>query len=88
MSCYNVIYVCHQYSGPPPYTEADCRDVCQLTYCEACYHSNDTLPTPPGCIEEVLTEKVCSGCLCCLREWARCVEILNRRDNEVGTALV
>ena len=76
------------YSGPPPYTEAECRDVCQLTYCEACYHSNVTLPTPPGCVEEILTEKTCSGCLCCLQKWSWCVEILNRRDNKVHTTLV
>ena len=75
----------HQYSGFPPYTEADCRDVCQLTYCETCYPTNDTTPTPPGCVEDTLTEKNCSGCLCCLREWARCVEILNSSYNKVHT---
>ena len=71
------------YSGPPPYTEADCMDDCQLTYCQACYHSNTTLPTPPGCVSHTVNDKVCKGCLCCLREWTRCVEVRNVRDNEV-----
>ena len=72
---------CNYYSGPPPYTEADCMDDCQLTYCQACYYSNTTLPTPPGCKDRTMDK----GCLCCLREWTRCVETRNKRDNEVHT---
>ena len=70
---------CNYYSGPLPYTEADCMDDCQLTYCQACYYSNTTLPAPPGCRDRTMDK----GCLCCLREWTRCVETRNKRDNEV-----
>ena len=64
------IYTANYYRGPPPYTEADCKDDCQFTYCQACYYSNTTLNTPPGCREETTVKE----CLCCLREWTRCVE--------------
>lgn len=73
----------YNYSGPPPYEESDCKDTCQLTFCEACYYSNDTLPTPPRCVDPSVDDDNCMGCLCCLKEWARCVEIKNERDNEV-----
>ena len=70
----------YHYSGPPPYTEANCTDDCQLTYCQACYYYPNPRPSPPGCSRYRIVSK---GCSCCLREWARCVERLNRRDNEV-----
>ena len=77
------------YSGAPPYTEADCKDACQLTYCEACYYhpGPDPLPPPPGCADPSTDDDNCNGCICCLKEWARCVEPRNERDNPVSITL-
>ena len=55
-------------------------DPCKLTYCNACYYYNETtIPTPTGC------DKCCEDpfCLACVREWAACVEEMDKTDNEV-----
>ena len=65
-----LLILCNYHSGPPPYTEADCTDDCQLTYCQACYYYMRPLLPPPECSRY---ETVTKGCLCCLREWAKCV---------------
>ena len=53
-------------------------DPCKLTYCNACYHSNSTFPTPVRCSD-------CEDPLCvaCIREWAICVEEINLTVNKV-----
>ena len=80
--------LCIHYSGAPPYSQADCKDACQLTYCEACYYSSGPdLPSPPGCVDPATDDENCDGCLCCLKEWARCVEERNDRDNPVCITL-
>ena len=58
-------------------------DPCKLTYCNACYYNETTLPTPVGC------DNCCEDrlCLACVREWAGCVEERNKRDNEVQSKL-
>jgi len=60
-------------------SEADCMDPCKLTYCNACYYSNTTLPTPGGC-EDCCEDRLC---LACVREWAACVEEKDEMFNEV-----
>ena len=54
-------------------------DPCKLTYCNACYYNETTLPTPQGC------DNCCEDrlCLACVREWATCVEEIDVRDNKV-----
>ena len=54
-------------------------DPCKLTYCNACYYNETTLPTPAGC------NNCCEDrlCLACVREWAACVEERDENDNEV-----
>ena len=89
-SWYNcaTMLLCNHYSGPPPYEEADCKHACWLTYCEACYYSpSDPLPPPPSCEDPSTDDDDCNGCLCCLKEWARCTEQKNERDNPVCTKL-
>ena len=70
-NCYTSF--CNHYRGPPTNNETDCRDVCQLTYCEACYYSFDPIPPPPQCTYQDILMSPCVGCHCCHREWARCV---------------
>ena len=69
------------YSGPPTTNVTECMDPCKLTYCNACYYNEITLPTPAGC------DNCCEDrlCLACVREWATCVKKRDERDNEVWT---
>ena len=56
-------------------------DPCKLTYCNACYYPNTTLPRPLEC-DDCCEDQLC---LACVQESAACAKERNRRDNKVRT---
>lgn len=80
----DVYLAMYDNSGPPTSNETECMDPCKLTYCDACYYYNTTLPPPrkcDGCCEDPY-------CLACVREWAVCTDRINTELNKVYSVII